>query len=147
MLYRLPLWPALLALLIAAPAKADSVDPLRLPLLNGQYDLAVQSQAPSADQIKADPNIAAFAIYYRGLGAFAQRDFGKTVADMLTITQQHGDKPIALKAAVVATLALSRQGDHKNACQYIGVVSPLVGSLSPIWQAWVEEARRASACQ
>ncbi len=144
---RSTLWLSMLAILTVTPAWANTVDQLRLPLLNGQFDQAVQAASPSSGNVREDGDTAAFTAYYQGLAAFAQRDYAKAVAAMVGVTEKHGDKPVALKAAVVATLALSRKGDHKNACQNAGVVMPLTPSLSPIWRAWVEEARRTSACQ
>jgi tetratricopeptide (TPR) repeat protein len=134
----------LLALLLTAPANATSLEDLRAPLLSGGFSRA--SAAPAADTA-GDPALAANAAYYRGLAAFALKDYPTAVSALLQVTEQHGDKPVALRAAVVATLALSQQGDRDNACQYVGIVLPLTATMSPIWRAWVEEAQRKSACQ
>ena len=134
----------LLALLFAAPVSATSVEALRAPLLSGSFS---QPMAASAPNIANDPASAGAAGYYRGLAAFAVKDYPTAVDTLVQVAEQHGDKPVGLRAAVVATLALSRQGDHDNACQYVGIVLPLTATMSPIWRAWVEEARRKSACQ
>ena len=133
----------LLAILIPAAAGAASAEELRAPLLRGEFDEAAFPPAGAGQPASRD---TAAGGYYLGLAAFARQDYPAAIATLATVAEQHSDKPVGLRAAVVATLALSRNGDNANACQYASVVLPLTGSLSPIWRVWVEEAQRSSGC-
>ena len=136
---RLLLLSVTLALCIAVPARAETVEDQRAPLLDGQFSQVAGSSAES-------PKSQGVAAYYKGLASFALKDHAAAVSALVQVAEQYADKPVGLRAAAVATLALSRQGDRENACQYIGIVLPLTESMSPIWRAWIEEAQRTSAC-
>lgn len=132
----------LLGMLFPVYAGAVSVEEMRAPLLRGDFnDATTPASANSAPPV----DVAATA-YYRGLSAFARQDYPAAVTAFAVVTNGQQDKPIALRAAAMATLALSRNGDKANACQYAGIVLPLTGSLPPIWRVWVEEAQRHSGC-
>ena len=133
----------LLAILIPVSAGAASPEELRAPLLRGEFD---EAAFPSADAGQPAPRDTAAGGYYLGLAAFARQDYPAAISALATVAEQHSGKPVGLRAAVVATLALSRNGDNANACQYASVVLPLTGSLSPIWRVWVEEAQHHSGC-
>ena len=128
-------------MLLPVSAGAASAEELRAPLLRGDFDSAAAS--PSEGDGPAD---AAARDYYRGLAAFAVQDYPAAVATLAAVAEQHSDKPVGLRAAAVATQALARNGDSANACEYAGIVLPLMDSLSPIWRVWVEEAQRSSGC-
>lgn len=131
----------LLVMVLPVSAGAVSPEELRTPLLRGDF---AQVATPPADD--AEPSASAEGEYYRGLAAFALQDYPAAVATLAAVAEQHNDKPVGLRAAVVATLALSRNGDNANACEYAGIVLPLMDSLPEIWRVWVEEAQRRSDC-
>tara|TARA_R110002096_G_scaffold137512_1_gene290928 strand:- start:60 stop:494 length:435 start_codon:yes stop_codon:yes gene_type:complete len=142
------LWRALLSALVvtlpaATNAAAASGDTVRDALLRGEFDAAAQASSaadgPAAGGGEAD--------YYRGLALFALRDYPAAVASLVGVAERNGERPIGLRAAVVATVALSRNGDRDNACRYAGIVLPLTDTMAPIWRAWVEEAQRSSGCE
>ena len=131
-----------LGMLLPVYAGAVSVEEMRAPLLRGDF---VEAAALLSSDTAA-PADAAVAAYYRGLAAFARQDYPAAVTTFASVAEGQKDKPIGLRAAVMATLALSRNGDQANTCQYAGIVMPLTGSLPPIWRVWVEEAQRHSGC-
>lgn len=142
MLYRKAALVVMLGLVLPASAGATALEELRAPLLRGDF-------ASVARATETEPRAAenpATAAYYRGLAAFAVEDYPAAVSTLAKVAEQHSDKPVGLRAAAVATLALARNGDDKNACEYAGIVLPLMDSLPSIWRVWVEEAQRSSGC-
>ncbi|MCA8930230.1 MAG: hypothetical protein KDC18_19400 [Alphaproteobacteria bacterium] len=132
-------------LLPTAAAGADDRAALRAPLLRGDFQAAAQPRP--ADAAALPPALADEADYYRGLAAFALQDYPTAIATLGPVAEKHGAQPLGLRAAVVATLALSRNGDRDNACRYAGIVLPLTDKMAPIWRVWVEEAKRSSGCE
>lgn len=144
MLFRKAALAVLLGSVLPASAGATGLEELRAPLLRGDF-ASVAGAMETAPNPQAVENPAA-AAYYRGLAAFAVEDYPVAVSTLAKVAEQHSDKPVGLRAAAVATLALARNGDDKNACDYAGIVLPLMDSLPSIWRVWVEEAQRSSGC-
>jgi hypothetical protein len=125
----------------AAPAQADGPSDLRNLLLNGAFGNAADWPAANLD---AKPS--ALELFDRGLAAFGLKDFGEAAAFFGEVAQQPKDPALAVRAAVVASLALSNSGDRDNACQYTAVIEPLVVDMPLLWRGWVEETRRFNSC-
>lgn len=136
--------------LLPLMATAEPPDALPAPLLRGAFEQVAApppGETATGDRSAGEQPAAAVSDYYRGLAAFALQDYAAAVATLATVAERQGDQPVGLRAAVVTTIALSRNGDAENACRYAGIVLPLTDRLSPIWRVWVEEAQRASACE
>jgi len=124
--------------LLAAPAAAQEVSQERLKLMTGDFG-AVSAAAP---ENLVRPN----ALFDYGLAAFALGDFQQAAGSFVRVAQSADAPDLAVKAAVAASLALSKSGDRENTCQYTEVVQSLVQDMPLIWRGWVEETRRLNNC-
>lgn len=128
------------------PAEAELVqDQLRAALLRGEYEQALA--LPALAEETAPPEAVARDGFHRGLAAFALKDYAGAVSTLVTVAEKFGAEPIGVKAAVVVTMALARNGDRENTCQYASVVGPLTASLPAQWGVWVEQARVRAGCE
>jgi uncharacterized protein HemY len=128
------------AALLAQPAAAETSE-LRSLLLNGQFAVAGEHLSQDSSTALSDQDK-----FHRGLAAYARKDFERAASYLAEAAQTPSDPDLALRAAVVASLALSNAGDREGTCEYTKVVQPLVEDLSLLWRGWIEEARRANNC-
>jgi hypothetical protein len=84
--------------------------------------------------------------FFRGLAAYALKDFGSAVSFFATTAQNPSDPETAVRAAVMASMALAQLGDREATCEYSAVVQELAGEMPAVWRGWLEETRRANYC-
>ena len=123
------------------PASAqDAGAASRQLLMQGRFaTVAEQRGVPNG-------NAAPAGVFDQGLAAYALSNYEDAASLFAQAAQSDGDPELLIRAAVAATLSLSRAGNNAAACEYARVVQPLVVNMPLLWRGWLEESRRASNC-
>ena len=131
---------ALAALCFAGPAIAQNPGPAsRQLVLQGAFTETLERAAAGGKASTA-------ALFDQGLAAFALKDFERAAGLFAQVAQSDGDPELLIRAAVAASLSLSRMGDRAGTCEYTGIVKPLVRGMPLLWRGWVDEIRRVNSC-
>lgn len=128
-------------LCIAGPAytQNESVDSRQL-VLEGAFAETLERANSAGGRVPSA------GLFDQGLAALALKDYERAAGLFAQVAQGPGGAELAIRAAVAASLSLSKMGDQAGTCEYTAIVQPLVAGMPLLWRGLVEETRRSNNC-